>query len=366
MRCEHIRELFSPYLDEMTTEKENEAIKAHLNVCSQCREEFDHLKTVCVMMRNIENLEAPEEFSEDLKKRLMHEKVKVFGNKDIKTPRRPGWVAASVAGVALAIGIYASSFIPFKSIVASVEDWMEGESEKPQIAVEDIINRVKLQWEMSEDKDKDPSSDIIPGEVDEEPITPDEDKDTIDEDESTKEEPKDIKDEEDDKPITIAKEPEPKEVNVVTTKVRVENIEDSIREVIKIAEANTGQYHLPASDRNTMQAFDSNNVKIVSITVKEEKKDKVIEELDPLGKVGTSVSDKIVLTQEYENAVEQINSLEDQKKEITEKDELTEEEKNKLKIIENDIAKWANTKEAIEKEVNMVTVEVYLIEEMKP
>jgi len=70
MKCEYIREMLSSYIDGMTSEKENKIIKAHLENCSQCQSELEHLRALCATLKNLPTPELPERFREDLHKRL--------------------------------------------------------------------------------------------------------------------------------------------------------------------------------------------------------------------------------------------------------------------------------------------------------
>ena len=95
MKCEQIKELLSPYIDGMTSEKENKIISVHLDNCSQCQSELEHLRLLCSVLKTLPIPELPERFSEDLHKRLVEEQNLILRPREIKTPQRvgllPGW-----------------------------------------------------------------------------------------------------------------------------------------------------------------------------------------------------------------------------------------------------------------------------------
>ncbi|MDD2509883.1 MAG: zf-HC2 domain-containing protein [Syntrophomonas sp.] len=148
MKCEQARELLSPYIDEMTSEKETEALEAHLAQCANCRKELDDYRCLCGTMQRMESPIPPEDFAAVVQKRLQENKNKIFSARTIDRPKQTGWIAAVLAGVALAAGIYASSYLCVGDFLVSWQD--KKDQKKPRIAIEDIIQRFQ-NWNQEED-----------------------------------------------------------------------------------------------------------------------------------------------------------------------------------------------------------------------
>lgn len=144
MKCEQIQDLLSSYIDGMTGEKENEIIRRHVDNCSKCQLELRAYESVVQMLRELPAPLAPEKFMADFKDRLAqeHSNILDFHAGDISTVRKSGWTswfAATAAAVALAAGIYMSSFLPTGQQVATIEP------EKPSaLSADQIIEKMGL------------------------------------------------------------------------------------------------------------------------------------------------------------------------------------------------------------------------------
>lgn len=148
MKCEQVSELLSAYIDEMTSEKETKALEAHLAQCADCRKELDDYRLLRGIMQELESPLPPDDFSTVVQKRLQENKNKIFSATTIDRPKKTGWIAAVLAGLALASGIYASSYLSVGDLLMSWQD--KKEQKKPRIAIEDIIERFQ-KWNQEED-----------------------------------------------------------------------------------------------------------------------------------------------------------------------------------------------------------------------
>jgi len=148
MKCEQVSELLSAYIDEMTSEKETKALEAHLAQCADCRKELDDYRLLRGIMQQLESPLPPDDFSTVVQKRLQENKNKIFSATTIDRPKKTGWIAAVLAGLALASGIYASSYLSIGDFLVSWQD--KKEQKKPRIAIEDIIERFQ-KWNQEED-----------------------------------------------------------------------------------------------------------------------------------------------------------------------------------------------------------------------
>lgn len=73
MECKKYSELISAYVDGMLSPQEQEKLMAHLKVCETCSEEMSALKQMKALLEQIEEPELPNEFHEELMKRIKQE-----------------------------------------------------------------------------------------------------------------------------------------------------------------------------------------------------------------------------------------------------------------------------------------------------
>ena len=66
MRHEEIQRLLHIYLDGMLNEKQRAEVESHLRLCENCRRELDYLRVVTRGIETYPQLEAPENFAEDV------------------------------------------------------------------------------------------------------------------------------------------------------------------------------------------------------------------------------------------------------------------------------------------------------------
>lgn len=80
MRCKKVRDLISPYLDQMTDEKESHLIEEHLSNCLACQEFMAQMRDMCKALKITDWPVLPAGFAEDFHQRLQKE-----------APRRTPW-----------------------------------------------------------------------------------------------------------------------------------------------------------------------------------------------------------------------------------------------------------------------------------
>jgi len=112
MRCQQVRGYLSSYMDGVATPREASFVETHLHNCPDCTRELAELRKITALLSQAEELEVPEGFIDELQMRLLRDKVEPLPVKELvfKT-RKPGWIAALIAGAALMAGIYASPYI---------------------------------------------------------------------------------------------------------------------------------------------------------------------------------------------------------------------------------------------------------------
>ncbi|MDA8210408.1 MAG: DUF4349 domain-containing protein [Clostridia bacterium] len=108
MRCQEIRELLSPYYDNMLDETQRIRVEQHLQGCEQCRQELEELKFVIELMQGSAEVLAPEGFSRKVMARVASPsaaEVGANGSAGQGWLRRWGRVAAVAAMLVAAVVI---------------------------------------------------------------------------------------------------------------------------------------------------------------------------------------------------------------------------------------------------------------------
>lgn len=113
MICQDIREMLSPYVDDVLSSEEKAAVDLHLTKCLACRQELISLQEVIQLVRGLDEIELPADFRLKLHKRLTE--LEVGEQKASKVSwfaryRRPVWLSAAAAAACLAVGLYWGSF----------------------------------------------------------------------------------------------------------------------------------------------------------------------------------------------------------------------------------------------------------------
>jgi hypothetical protein len=349
MKCEQVREMLSPYIDGMTNEKENKVIKAHLEKCSQCQAELEYLQALCTALKNLPTPELPERFSEDLHKRLVDEQNFVLRPKEIKTPKKQGWIAAGVAGIALAAGIYASSVLPITPMIAAWQEKHDKETNnKPSVAINEIINRIYSGDKEPVEQNNAPSENLQKGTQ-------------VATNDSQKDVPGNKPDTEiaNNAEVTPLKEVSPKLADVFSTRIMVKNAAESADKVVQLARNNEWEYAFTDVPR----AMSGPNSCGLIIKVNEKDVDKVMSQLGEVGKTSAPLHNRIELTQRYSEVEKQISLLQ-KEKETLKQTECTDQ--CKLDEIETQLQGYLQQKSALDKELEMTTLEIYFVGEVNP
>jgi predicted anti-sigma-YlaC factor YlaD len=351
MNCDKIRELLSPYLDEMTNEKETNLVKAHLDVCPECRHELEKIKAVCDFMRKLPVPEVPGDFYHSLESRLTNEKFKYFGKKVLRTPKRKGWIAAGAAVLALAFGIYSSTLIQVSGFVASIKDRFDQKEQRPMMAVDDILRHSGVSLNIADNS-------VQPGKTNTEnnsKVLPLGHEFLVSSVKTAV------------KPGTagtpLIAQVDSCNTAVVTSKIIVNNIGSSVQQVIHIAAANDGEYEVLPSNSLAPQTLSVREIKALSIKVDEEQSDKVLNQLNEVGITAPPVCNNIELTEQYNDAVKNINDLQQQIDNIKSQEEVSATDQARLNELQEQLVQWNNKKIELDAQIRKVTINVYLTEE---
>lgn len=131
MDCQEIRELLSPYCDNMLEEALRIQLEQHLQHCEQCRQELEELKFVITLMQGSTELLAPADFSGRIAERLASltpEQGKL--NQTIEEGRVKTWfrtwgrvaAVAAILLVAVAIGLEQNGRFDFRTLESKTSE----------------------------------------------------------------------------------------------------------------------------------------------------------------------------------------------------------------------------------------------------
>lgn len=107
MKCENVRELMSIYLDNEINEVDKAKVEKHIAQCPQCKEEYEILKDLVLECSEIDEVELPQDFMEELRNKLVEAQMNK-PSKFTQFMRRTNWkpaVGAVAAVLILAISI---------------------------------------------------------------------------------------------------------------------------------------------------------------------------------------------------------------------------------------------------------------------
>jgi hypothetical protein len=335
-------------MDQVTNGHENQLIEAHLVECATCRQELEQLQLLHALLANLDEPQIPDGFAEDLHGRLLEGRVRLFAQPGVKRPRQQGWIAAAVAGLALAVGIIGSSLLPVGSIADLWQDDKDKSNQTTTVAVEDIIQRFQ-QWRANNEES--------PGEVINEPGQTEEIPQQQEQPEVETPAPG-SNDGNADQPVQIAQ-VDPQIADVVKSRIKVESLTGSVDKVMEIAQANGAESS--RSWGTTMQAMDAQAAREISIKAPRDQVGTILAQLGDLGSASAPIAEQVELTEQYREAVITIAAI-DQEIERLE-NQGREEDLSRIDDLKKQSKSWSEKKAQIESDANLVTIKVYLVEE---
>lgn len=353
MRCEQIQELFSPYLDNMTSEQDNMTIEAHLGNCFTCSEQFAKMRKICSSLRQLEQLEAPAGFADEVHRRVAEEKIKIFASPEISIPKKPGWIAAGVAGIALTAGIYLSSYLPIGSVSMALNDWVNSDQNRPKTTIEDALKSAQQQTDTVVDNQQKPIVSQI-AEVDSNAAA----KDNSGRNSAGIAIPQKNSAGQQSVAIQNAAAVQPKVAESYSTKIRVNDMSQSIQQVYQLADAGA-EVTLKSSGSTVLDA-NNTNVKVLELKVPAANAQTV---LNSLGEMGSSnpVENSASYTTKYAETNQQIVSLQKQIQTLENKGALSAAEQTQLNALKKQQNSLQSQNSSIDQAVGNVTIEVRLI-----
>ncbi|HNX93171.1 MAG TPA: zf-HC2 domain-containing protein [Syntrophomonas sp.] len=346
MNCEQMQTLFSPYLDKMTNNVENEAIEEHLGECELCAHKLEEMGRICAMLKNLDTPQIPINFGESIHNRISHEKIKIFPASPLGVPKRTGWVAATVAGLAISAGIFAGSYLPYGAMVASLQDWMNKDT-RPHIAIVDN-NKILQDWlnKHSEDEQTENGGQVTDPAGQSDDKTPG----TAKPGNNTGTSPTITK------PVQVAVQ-EKVEQNY-TAKIQVDNMDKSMQDVMQLAYASGAQISVKSA--NVMAAA-AESVKVVTMQVPKDKAGALLSELGGVG-VEAPLQNSIAYTEAYTENQKALASVDENIQKLQSSASLNDEQQTQLQDLLKQKQDLQAKQERIDKAVDAVTIEVRLVE----
>ncbi|HYE12177.1 MAG TPA: DUF4349 domain-containing protein [Patescibacteria group bacterium] len=110
MKCENIRELMSIYIDNEINEVDKAKFEKHIAQCPQCKEEYEILKDLVLECSEINEVELPQDFREELHNKLLEAKANKTG-KLTQFMRSTSWKPAAGAVAAVLILAISLNFL---------------------------------------------------------------------------------------------------------------------------------------------------------------------------------------------------------------------------------------------------------------
>jgi len=140
MKCNEIRELLSPYIDEALDESEMREVEAHLSACGDCRNEYNEIKEMVDLLGQAPMVPVPDEFRFRLRKGLNEEKQAMIKDGIIeKRSIRSRWrIITSVAAV-FAVGVI--SFGLYHDIIGVLPDQLNDKAQSGEVRGESAAPR---------------------------------------------------------------------------------------------------------------------------------------------------------------------------------------------------------------------------------
>ncbi len=378
MKCEHFEELFSLYADNMTGEKENETIAKHLDNCPKCQIEYGAFLAMRQKLRELPIPAVPDRFIPDLMNRLSREQSPLidFRKERTSSSRKSGWaswMAASAAGIALAIGVYMSSYLPNGSQMVAHFD----QTEPSSITAEQIIDKMGI----APIPDEKPPININPFTTDNiiEDYAPDNSNYSVadydDSDENSAMQTADNSSSNNNAAVPPADSANPENAtdsssistvasadNYIAQHIyssnTVKNIDEAIKKVESVAVKQGLEYDVVGSqDSSTMTVASAQENQSIILQVPPEQVDQVLQNLAAYGIVNP-VTNEIDYTSEYNDVNKQLGSVQESIDSLEKQPKLDKEQKLVLEKLQKDQAVLEEQKNLIESETGTVKLEV--------
>ncbi|MGE5404501.1 MAG: anti-sigma factor family protein [Candidatus Saccharibacteria bacterium] len=362
MKCQDARELLSPYIDNEVTEKEKIMLEEHLSVCAHCNKELAELRSMVDCLHQLGELQAPTGFMTELHSRLLEVKVVPFESKKTAVTPKPRWIAASVAGIAMALGVYISSVMPITPVLDKIAGIFDSQPAPNQgTSIEDIIKDIQNKHQDNQNTPAPQGQPVKTAQVD--PVTPEPTNST--EPAKTTEihsvtpkqnnTPKNNPAPE--APIVVA---DAKKIDTVKIQMTVENNVLAADKIAHIAMANQGQ-----SAKQNIDVMSGKSQAVV-IWVPRDRVDEVVAQIKQMGSITNPMQGKHDITAEYNEAKAQMKVVDDEIARIKNQSVISQDDQDRLKTLEYQKSFYQSQIDSMDKQAEMVEIRIVLSEEINP
>ena len=230
-------------------------------------------------------------------------------------PKKPSWLVAGVAGIALSLGIFASSIMP-AGMMVSLQNWINKDNDKPLVAVVDTDSILK-QWVSKQAGSKiNDNFAVVPGPY-------------VGNDYSPTEKTTDIT--KTDNPLVAALNTDPvviKEriVENYSAKIKVEDMDNSLRDLKQVASASGARFNIQVANR-ILTASAANDVQVIALEVPKDNLDNLLNDLAAMG-AGVPAKDTSNYTQAYAETEQALKELEQDIAKLQSQSSLSAEQKS--------------------------------------
>lgn len=154
MNCDKIREMLSLYIDQMLDDDLKKEIEEHISTCNLCKNEYDDIKEMVSLLKEVEMVSVPESFEHRLKNALQHEKTKISDAKIIEVSankKKKLRIFTSIAAI-FAVGLLSFGF--YQDVIGGLTDQLDGTAQLAQERkIKDQVNQEQaIQGQVDQDQ----------------------------------------------------------------------------------------------------------------------------------------------------------------------------------------------------------------------
>ncbi|MGE5372345.1 MAG: DUF4349 domain-containing protein [Solirubrobacterales bacterium] len=355
MKCYDARELLSPYIDNEIAENDRAVLDQHLASCHRCSAELRELRRMVEGLHQLPPVNVPPDFMNRLHERLQAEKVvplKGAQYRDLRTRSRAGWFAASAAAVALTVGIYGSSLIP-ATTVATLLDKIPGfaETHQPAGNVDRILDKT-IAGNTAPGSQPAPKS----GAAGTEKAVPDV---TVAANTAPAEPKAAPAGAAPAKPVVTQPVEVPKYVTTMNMQIAVKSFESFKNDVYQLAANNQA---LVESKNGTVMS----GQRVIRVRIPKDRVDALIKGIDGLSETSAPQQGRDNITRTYYNTQDRLAAVNNEIAKLSAKESLTEAEIARLRALEEQKIDQEGALELMERNLEMVEVNLSVTEEATP
>lgn len=366
MKCQNARELLSSYIDGVLSEKEKSSLERHLASCSRCSREAAQLRYIIETLHGLEEATAPSDFMSVLHEKLMREKVVPFQRPqapDVHRRFRTGWAVASVAGIALAVGIYVSSLVPYQVAAQwfeklPVSAWLADDA--PKTDIEKLIREKQKEIRTAEKASQQNPAPAATGSV---PTARPAEKTTT----NTPDSKTGLtvaavgKEEATAKPGKAVSAPAKNLlIDTVSMQVAAKDASKVSEGILKLAANNQGVIE------NGSAQIMAGTSKVITLWVPRERVDAVVSGVESLADTSNPVQGRVSITDDYDKTSARLNAVQQELTALKSKSGLNDADVERIRNMEYETSYLKGELDEMNRNLGLVAVKVEITQEIKP